>query len=103
MSAAIEKWGFFAHPPKKDPGRSGVLSCERQRRWRRGRLPLPQLSDDALDRPQWGHVDREAFINLQLHEPVSDDSDDLVGVGDVYCCHQVDPLGSTTLLDDEGR
>src|SRR6266478_5559079 len=42
------------HRIKKDPGRPDVLSGERQRYWRRGRLPLPQLRDDALDRPQRG-------------------------------------------------
>src|SRR2546428_5793235 len=68
----------------KNPGRADVSSWKRQWCRRRGRLLLPQLSDDTLNRPQRGHVDRQTFLDLQLHEPVPNDGHDLVGVGDIH-------------------
>src|SRR2546423_2559636 len=84
------------------PDRPGVSSGERQW-WRHGRLPLPKLRNDTLNRSQGGHVDWQTLINLQFHKPVSNDIHDLVGVGDIHCRHEVDSLGVKPFLDDEAR
>src|SRR5262249_32854916 len=49
-----------------------------------------------------GHIEWQTLINLQLQEPVSNDVKDLVGVGNIYCRHQVDALRVKTFFDHKG-
>src|SRR5262245_40613116 len=42
------------------------------------------------------------LINLQFHQPVSNNIHDLVGIGDIHGRHEVDALGVKTFFDDKG-
>lgn len=84
---------WWKHRPSADWQEGERLGC----------LARANVGDDPIDRPQRRQINRQACLDLQLDEPVSDDVNDLVRVRHIDRCHEVDALGVEPFLDREAR